>query len=95
MPRMIECPYCKGNGHDDGRNANWDCILLRCLGCDNSGTIEDRRRQTANDRAVERLTEIANRPMFGIREGVALGGDIAWRHVLEVIREEQEADDAV
>lgn len=84
MPRMIECPYCKGNGHDDGRNANWDCILLRCLGCDNSGTIEDRRRQTANDRAVERIKVIAD-----------LDGTVHARTVHMIVREEQEADDAV
>ena len=50
MPdRMIQCPECEGRG-DPG------CVTCHQYGFDiNTGTIPDRRKPTANDRAVERI----------------------------------------
>ena len=80
MPRMIECYHCNGNGMSSNECGD----LVQCLWCNGSGTTEDRRRPTANDRAVERIKTIAD-----------LDGTVHARTVHMIIREEQGADDAV
>ena len=47
--RRIQCPKCGGLSRDD------DTASLSCSRCGSSGTISDRRKPTANDRAVERI----------------------------------------
>lgn len=49
----------------------------------------DRRKPTANDRAVERLLEIANAPGCSVHD-YEKGRDAAWDMVGDIIREEAE-----
>ena len=51
MKRMIECPYCGGDGNYHGDN---DCgmIGIGCGDCNGEGRIPDRRAPTASEDAL-------------------------------------------
>jgi len=90
MPRMIECPNCVAS--DDLQ----PIPSSSCRVCEGTEEIPDRRRQTANDRAVERIkaecSHCSSSPFLDDYEN----GIISIKQdILTIIREEQEADDAL
>ena len=84
--RRIQCPKCGGLSRDD------DTASLSCSRCGSSGTISDRRKPTANDRAVERIkarcTQEMDADVFHAVSGRFLADIIAT-----IIREEAERGD--
>ena len=75
----IQCPQCWGNclkftWHD------WS----RCA-CRGSGTITDRRKPTANDRALERILD-------AVDHARAIGMTLSPEFIEDIIREEAERD---
>ena len=80
--KMIECLACHGRG--------WFVTSIgsinECAKCGTAGRIPDRRKLTANDRAVERIEGFCqDRVESGFRHGVVEG-----RYILDIIREEAE-----
>ena len=80
--RRIVCPQCKGSGN---------ALCFTCATCDGGGTISDRRKPTANDRAVERIKALCEFGGIDMVWTVADGRTIA-DGLLIIIREEAEKD---
>ena len=92
MPeRMIKCPECGGIG--DVTLCSRVCPsfdeTIGCPLCSGSGTIPDRRKPTASDRAVERIKARCEQEMDA-DVFHAVGGRVLADIISVIIREEAE-----
>ena len=86
--RRIVCPNCGGDGEYRVVSMNPNGTLVKCSDCRGDRTIPDRRKPTANDRAVERIKPMLE--TFISNERPWDDKDTTARIVLDIIREEAE-----
>lgn len=82
----IVCPECDGRGEVDVTTViSTEPCYVDCDECRGDGTIPDRRKLTANDRALERILD-------AVDHARAIGMTLSPEFIEDIIREEAAHD---
>lgn len=82
---VIQCPWCLGSGDQPEIDGAGEPYTAACIACRGSGEIPDRRKPTANDRALERILD-------AVDHARAIGMTLSPEFLEDIIREEAAHD---